>query len=192
MAAAKKGQSEARRAARAALSSARKAGLMISLARWINIAGESAFPAADAASRGNAAPAPARKNLCRFASRKIRRRHRRLLHDARGGALTDLSVEARHRIRIDAKRLRYAADFFSSLFNEKKVARYVDILGQIQNLLGEVNDNAIAMHLLDGLAPPGPFMDFAAAWFSARTEQKLDGVHRYLVELKDTRHFWAH
>jgi CHAD domain-containing protein len=181
---------------RAALSSARRARLVMSLGRWLNAAGERLHPPADAAHDGPVAPTPARQGLRRFAEHAIRRRHRRLLRDAAGtgggggGALIDLSIEDRHRLRIDAKRLRYAVDFFSSLFGNKRVARYVEILCQIQDLLGEINDDAVAMHLLESLARPKRFADFAAPWLATRTRARLTSIERHLVELKRVRRFW--
>lgn len=84
--------------------------------------------------------------LLPFAARVLSRRRRKLRRVR--GRIADLPDAERHRLRIDAKKLRYAAAFFASLFPEKKTARqranFARALEGLQDSLGELNDMAVA------------------------------------------------
>ena len=62
--------------------------------------------------------------------------------DAAG--LDELSARERHKVRIKAKKLRYAIDFFESLFSRKgerrQLARLSRHLKRVQDALGSLND----------------------------------------------------
>lgn len=62
----------------------------------------------------------------------------------RGRHLDRLDDEARHIVRKDAKRLRYAAEFFGSLYVRKRQLRrrrrFLTALERLQNKLGAIND----------------------------------------------------
>src|SRR3546814_18410767 len=62
---------------------------------------------------------------------------------------------ARHEVRKDAKKLRYASEFFTSLFDRKRERRrhkkFVAALEGVQDKLGALNDLATAPQLLEQL-----------------------------------------
>ncbi|MBE0621829.1 MAG: CHAD domain-containing protein, partial [Burkholderiales bacterium] len=58
----------------------------------------------------------------------------------RGRRLQELDAAGRHRLRIAAKKLRYAAEFFSTLFPKRRVRPYVQSLAAMQDVLGGLND----------------------------------------------------
>ncbi|MCX5495316.1 CYTH and CHAD domain-containing protein [Kaistia dalseonensis] len=58
------------------------------------------------------------------------------------------SPVSRHRLRIALKKLRYAADFFSSLYDEDQAGPYVERLGSLQRDLGELNDQVMIERLI--------------------------------------------
>jgi triphosphatase len=66
----------------------------------------------------------------------------------RGTKLAELDPVRRHRIRIQAKKLRYASEFFGATFPGKKTARrrieFIAALEPLQETLGDLND--ISMH----------------------------------------------
>ncbi|NNM73497.1 CYTH and CHAD domain-containing protein [Enterovirga aerilata] len=70
---------------------------------------------------------------------KRRRRVRR-----RGRDLAELDPEMRHEVRIEAKKLRYAAEFFSGLVEHKAgrkgLKRFLSALEELQEALGDLND----------------------------------------------------
>ncbi|MGE0823841.1 MAG: CHAD domain-containing protein [Candidatus Binatia bacterium] len=81
-----------------------------------------------------------------FARQMLRKRHKQL--KKRGKHLTGCSPEQRHNIRITTKKLRYAAEFFSSLYPRKRTHRYVAALTELQDVLGTLNDAATTMLLM--------------------------------------------
>lgn len=89
-----------------------------------------------------------------FARRSLKHHQRRLLK--RGGKLDGANPEARHRVRIAAKKARYANEFFASLYQRHKVKRYVAALARLQDELGWMNDAAVAYGLLKQLTNGQP------------------------------------
>jgi triphosphatase len=65
-----------------------------------------------------------------------------------GRGMADLKAKQRHRLRIAVKRLRYETDSLSGLYPRRKVKPYVDALRILQDLLGQLNDLAVARQLL--------------------------------------------
>lgn len=82
-----------------------------------------------------------------FAAGVLEREQQRL--HKRGRKLKEFSAERLHRVRIGAKRARYAAEFFASLFPGKQVRPYVQALKRLQDELGWFNDAAVAARLLE-------------------------------------------
>jgi inorganic triphosphatase YgiF len=78
-----------------------------------------------------------------------RRRLRRLARDVfRKAMFVQHDPEAHHRLRIAFKRLRYALEFMAPLYPRKAVRRHVAAAGEIQELLGAMNDIAVAGSLI--------------------------------------------
>jgi len=77
---------------------------------------------------------------------------RRLKHVLGAGeSLDGLPLEQLHEIRKQAKRLRYAIEFFMPLFPDKAVRRYLSRLETLQEDFGTLNDSAVAGALVAGL-----------------------------------------
>ncbi|MDM5178740.1 CHAD domain-containing protein [Massilia sp. DJPM01] len=81
-----------------------------------------------------------------FASGILEKDQQRLLK--RGRKLKGAGPEARHRLRIAAKKTRYAAEFFAALYPQKTVRPYVNALAGLQDELGLMNDASVADRLL--------------------------------------------
>jgi CHAD domain-containing protein len=90
------------------------------------------------------------KDLRDFAAGKLKRAQRKLRADP--DDLLEMTPDERHQLRIAAKRLRYATDFFSSLFANGPTRRYTERLAALQDALGKLNDQAVALQLTDKLA----------------------------------------
>ena len=73
-------------------------------------------------------------------------RHARVLK--RGRHLERLTAAELHRLRIAVKQLRYATEFFSSLFSARSMATLRDRLALLQDILGRLNDAATVQPLL--------------------------------------------
>jgi CHAD domain-containing protein len=79
-----------------------------------------------------------------FAAGVLARQRRKVRR--RGQHLGELDVADRHRVRIEAKKLRYATEFFSTLAATKKARRrhetFLKSLEDLQEHLGRLNDLA--------------------------------------------------
>ncbi len=89
--------------------------------------------------------------LRQLARRALDKRHHRLVAAAR---LAGRGVAERHRLRIEARKLRLAVEEFASLFPGKLSRRYRHALSRVQDGLGVANDNAVARRLLGAAAVP--------------------------------------
>lgn len=118
--------------------------LMLNLVEWVHIG----FLLADADTE-ETRTLPA----CAFADRALSRFRRKVKENGRSLRGTD--DEARHELRKDAKKLRYAADFFALLFNGKREKaqrkNFIIALEAVQDELGALNDLATAPHVLGRL-----------------------------------------
>lgn len=129
---------------RAELDGARTRLLMIDLSEWLALG----------AWRTQAQrPERLGQSIRAFARDVLETRRARLAR--RGVGLAEHSREDRHKIRIEAKKLRYAVEFFASLYADEKARRrhdkFLKALEALQRELGELNDLAIGRVVLDGL-----------------------------------------
>jgi inorganic triphosphatase YgiF len=65
------------------------------------------------------------------------------------GALDAMQL---HAMRIRAKKLRYSVEFFSSLYVKQKTHKFLASLSEVQEVFGQINDDAVAQRLLDELS----------------------------------------
>lgn len=97
-----------------------------------------------------------------------------------GKALGTLSVEARHRLRIDMKKLRYAAEFFTSLAprnRRRQQKAFTAHLRDCQELLGKLNDIETRRQLAPELFDAGDLsVDSEVAALIRRSEQAYQAM----------------
>jgi triphosphatase len=91
-----------------------------------------------------------KQRVARFAKGVLEKDQRRLLK--RGRACQHADPAARHRVRIAAKKTRYAAEFFAALYPKKIMRPYVEALAGLQDELGLLNDASVAERLLAQLS----------------------------------------
>ncbi|MES2016656.1 MAG: CHAD domain-containing protein [Pseudomonadota bacterium] len=96
-----------------------------------------------------------------FADTVLAQAQQRLLR--RGNKLKQADARRRHRVRIAAKRTRYATEFFAALYPGKRVRPYVQALTGLQDELGWLNDAAVATRLLDQASEVDPGVRQGAA-----------------------------
>jgi triphosphatase len=124
------------------LRSKRTRELMLRLALWIET-GAWRF-------RGRGA-----QDVKALATQQLEKGWRRICR--RGGDLARLDAEARHRLRIDVKKLRYAAEFLAPLHARKPISsrrdRFIAALKALQERLGELNDAWTAQQLTERVSP---------------------------------------
>jgi CHAD domain-containing protein len=70
----------------------------------------------------------------------------------RGRDLAHLDDASRHHVRIQAKKLRYAADAFAGLYPAKQVKEFMAPLKALQEELGALNDLVTAEPQMAGLS----------------------------------------
>lgn len=94
------------------------------------------------------------QNLAEFAAGLLDKRWNRLRK--RGEDIAEHGAEALHEVRLDAKRLRYAAELFAPLWPGKAARRFLRRLSALQEELGLANDVAVARGLVGSLGPGVP------------------------------------
>lgn len=146
---------KARRLAAAAVASPRYARLMLSLTQW-------RLGSSWRRQAGAGTLLRLDDPVGDFARDALARKHKRLLK--RGARLDGAAPEAIHRVRIAAKKTRYATEFFRALFAEGKVCPFVKRLSRLQDELGKLNDVAVADKLLSTLQENQPALGGSAGY----------------------------
>jgi CHAD domain-containing protein len=98
----------------------------------------------------------------------------------------------RHRVRIDAKRLRYVVEGLAPALDAVAARRYARRLSSLQDALGRANDAATGKRLLAKLEPPAALAAFAKRWMKARIESERSGLTRLADDITGARPFWRH
>jgi inorganic triphosphatase YgiF len=140
---AERASTAARRTARAAVAAPAYTGLMLDLTELLSCG-------TWRDSRSQEHWASARLPIRDFAREVLRRGQRRLY--AHESAVGSADTAALHRLRIEAKKLRYRCQFFASLFPARRTHIYVDRLADVQDSLGLINDLATALRMVDTLS----------------------------------------
>ena len=165
---------------RAELASARTRLLMIDLAEWLTLGDWRSRP-------GD--PALLHQNGQVFAGEQLEARRRRLKRSGKG--LAALDDGHRHKARIAAKKLRYAAQFFASLYVTRKALRrhtlFLDALEALQDHLGELNDLVIGPQVLSELGIEAKLRNAGRRG----REQLLRRAEEAYDDLIDAKRFWG-
>ncbi|PXX30290.1 MULTISPECIES: CHAD domain-containing protein [Burkholderia] len=154
---------------RQALHSARYARLTLGWLEWLSTL---ALPPAE----GDDAP-----SLRRHATKRVRRLFGHLYASP---SLTSLDTAARHRLRIDAKRLRYALEFFASLASRRTRNETVKTLARVQTVLGESNDTMVALQHLEQLTAPPYQLGFVRGYGAALEQRAAREAETLLASLR--------
>lgn len=136
-------QAEAYTEVRAALSSQRYHCLLLTLAAWL----ENERWREGAKNTKN-------HQVLDIATATLTKHHKQL--QQRGKHLAYMHPEARHAMRIAAKKLRYASEFFASLYPSAKSRSFIKNLSQLQDCLGVLNDMTTTDKLLHQFIGPSP------------------------------------
>jgi triphosphatase len=153
---------------RAVLGSARFARAALALLQWAE------EPAA-----------PTSVRLMHRARRAIERGHGRLTAAAR--KLADLPPADRHRVRILAKRQRYALELLGPLLSRGVPGRTLKQLSRLQQLLGEINDVHVAVSMLPRLTRSRDLIERAQRWSEKVVRRNLPKAQTRLQRLSRCR-----
>jgi inorganic triphosphatase YgiF len=120
----------------------------------------------------------------------------------RGKALAELPARARHKLRIQAKKVRYATEFFAGVFPGKRAAkrrqRFLAALEHLQDGLGDLNDIVVHEDMITALGVrrrrAGRKRAFAAGVLAGHEDARVDtamaaAVNAY-AELAKVKRFW--
>jgi inorganic triphosphatase YgiF len=179
--------------AQEAIKSARYRALTLELAEWLEI-GDWTRPEDDLARNRGDLPIEisAFEQLTRR-WRKVRRK---------GKALAKRDARSRHKLRIQAKKLRYAAEFFGSLFTGKRALKrrekFLAALKRLQDGLGDLNDIAVHEERIAAIGQRSRRFDskraFAAGLLTgrenARREAAMAAATQAYARLAKVKPFW--
>lgn len=119
---------------------------------------------------------------------KILKRHGKDLH-AR-------VPEERHAARIAAKKLRYASEFFATLYQKHHARSFLKHLVQLQDILGTLNDITVTRTVLDRLAGKRPehtlteALSIIEGWCACHGKLQLPLMHTAWHDVMDAEPFW--
>jgi triphosphatase len=133
--------------AQSAVNSARFRVLAVDIATWIET-GDWMHPGRAATERSD------KRTMAQAAVKQLDRHWKKLVK--RGKHIDALDPQQRHKLRIAAKKLRYASEFFADVFPGKDVARrrkrFATVLKALQDCLGDLNDIVVNERLSAALA----------------------------------------
>ena len=170
---------EAFERARKAVESTRYRALVLDTLSWLE--------AGDWTSGGDElVKARRERNVKDFAREEIARRAKKVMRRSR--KLAELDGERRHKLRIAMKKLRYAIEFFESLFvarkESKRIGRFERLLAELQDSLGALNDISVHQKLARELVAkrPRPERVFAIGLVSGREQCRVDPLRKAAVK----------
>jgi inorganic triphosphatase YgiF len=121
------------------------------------------------------------------AAEQLARRWRKIRK--KGKALAHLDARSRHKLRIQTKKVRYAAEFFASLFASKRAIKrreqFLSALEGLQDGLGDLNDIAVHEERISamGIRPrASPKRAFAAGLLTGREDARGEAAMAAAVD----------
>lgn len=127
-----------------------------------------------------------------FARKVLDRQERRVLEA--GMHVDKFDAEAMHRLRIECKKLRYAAEFFSPVFPGMR--DFIGHMKGLQDLLGVMNDVAATRHLLDQVLAGvddqevSQYAGGVVGWRTCHYYTLLNGFEMRWDEFVQAKHPW--
>ena len=131
-------------------------------------------------------------DLIQFARKLMDKQERKVL--SAGSHVDRYNAQQMHSLRIECKKLRYAAEFFSPLF--QGMDDFIAQMKGLQDLLGLMNDVAVMRQLLDSLLEQESdheILVYAGGFVGWRTcdyHHMLNRFDVYWEEFLDAKHPW--
>ncbi|SDU38346.1 CYTH and CHAD domain-containing protein [Stappia sp. ES.058] len=114
-----------------------------------------------------------------------------------GAHLDELSLEERHDMRKALKKLRYAIEFYKSLYKKKSVKPFLSTLKKLQDVFGYLNDVVMAHRLADLLRARDTVegddmlaVGFVIGWHERRAEIEWERARALWDDTRHARKFW--
>jgi CHAD domain-containing protein len=115
-------------------------------------------------------------------------------HAEDGAGLAELDDAGLHALRLDAKRLRYAAELFGPLWGGKAARRFARRLSELQEVLGLANDVVVARGLVAQLltreAGRAWAVGLAEGWALARARRARRAAREAWDAIERVERFW--
>jgi len=127
-------------------------------------------------------------SLRKLLTKRLHRWHTKVA--AQGKHFASLDIPARHDLRKRGKRLRYGLAFAESLLPQTRLRGYRKQLARVQDLLGEINDLAMAKDYYEACIGTHPQAWFALGWISARLEKLIVEAQEAFDQLAASKPFW--
>ncbi|WP_262269347.1 CYTH and CHAD domain-containing protein [Microvirga yunnanensis] len=122
-----------------------------------------------------------------LADEELGRRWKKIIK--RGRHLVELDPDERHQVRIEIKKLRYATEFFDSLFKgggaKKRKRKALSALEALQETLGELNDIAVGGHM-----DASPMADVIHWEQMTRVDSLLTDATEHYQKLASLEPYW--
>lgn len=120
-------------------------------------------------------------DLQKFSKKIMHRQSHKI--SQRGKFIQDkVNIEQLHKLRIACKNFRYSAELFASLLDAENISIKLNAVIKLQEVLGNLHDNAISLHMLDELKLDAQLENI---------DQIRDGIKlRYSKFLNELRNEW--
>ena len=102
----------------------------------------------------------------------------------------DMMIAHAEELRKRGKRLRYGLSFAESLLPAAKLRGYRKLLSRAQDVLGEINDLAMAKDYYQSCTATHPQAWFALGWISARLDELVIEAQMAFDDLAQSKPFW--
>ena len=132
--------------------------------------------------------------LMEFAHATLQKRYKALKQHGR--ELHTLAPDERHAARIAAKKLRYTAEFFASLYPEQASRPFLRQLAKLQDILGTLNDINVTRSVFEQLVGAHPSYALAEAisvidgWNACQGAHQLQLLQGAWDKVAETKPFW--
>ncbi|HZA02078.1 MAG TPA: CHAD domain-containing protein, partial [Hyphomicrobiaceae bacterium] len=109
--------------------------------------------------------------------------------------IEELTIEERHQMRKSLKSLRYAVEFFQSIFPAMESRRFLKELKWLQEIFGYLNDVAMAKKAMelsakDAGAELQRAMGYVLGWHAARADEAWTSARVRWRRLESAPRFW--
>lgn len=119
--------------------------------------------------------------------KQLKKHGRRLMH---------MHPEERHATRIAAKKLRYSAEFFASLYPKAKSLDFLPALAKLLDILGVLNDIAVTENLVRRLIGSHPnhaldeSLHLFTGWNACNAMHRAEGMEHIWNRFAHQKPFW--
>jgi CHAD domain-containing protein len=129
-------------------------------------------------------------SLEKFAALALEKRSKQVLNHGR--QLIGENAVQLHALRIACKKLRYSTEMFGSLFGSAKIKNYEAALADLQDILGTLNDIAVAHRLLNELdnAARHDTLALIRGWMEHDYAERIAAFGKAWKRFESQKGFW--